>query len=89
MMMPEFEQMLQAVLPAIGKTSLTLTDIPAREDQLMEMLETALISGNKAASRLTEIHLPLKNFPAMASQFWHVPVEDSGTSDVLRLVFES
>ena len=87
--MPEFEQMLQAVLPAAGKTSLTLTDLPAQEDQLMQMLETALVTGNRACSRLTEIHLPLKNFPAMTSQFWHVPVEDSGTSDVLRLVFES
>lgn len=87
--MPEFEQMLHAVLPAIGKTSLTLTDLPAQEDQLMKMLETALVTGNEACTRLTEIHLPLKNFPAMASQFWHVPVEDSGTSDVLRLVFES
>lgn len=87
--MLEFEKMLQAVLPAIGKTSLTLTDIPTQQDQLMEMLEAALVSGNRSASRLTEIHLPMRNFPAMASQFWHVPVEDSGSSDVLRLVFES
>ena len=88
-MMPEFEKMLHAVLPATGKTSLTLTDIPTGEDQLMQMLETALLTGNRACSRLTEIHLPMRNFPTMASQFWHVPVEDSGTSDVLRLVFES
>ena len=88
-MIPEFEQMLKAVLPATGKTSLTITDIPSQEDQLMEMLETALVNSNKACTRLTEIYLPMKSFPQMASQFWHVPVEDSGTSDVLRLVFEN
>ena len=88
-MIREFEKMLKAVLPATGKTSLTLTDIPHQEDQLMKMLETALVTGNRECSRLTEIHLPMKSFPAMASQFWHVPVEDSGSSDVLRLVFEN
>lgn len=88
-MMLEFEKMLKAMLPAAGKTSLTLTDIPAHEDQLMQMLETALVTGNRACSRLTEIHLPMKNFPTLAGQFWHVPVEDSGSSDVLRLVFEN
>ncbi len=87
--MPEFEKMLHAVLPVTGRTSLTLTDIPAQQDQLMQMLETALTTGNEVCTRLTEIHLPLKNFPSMASQFWHVPVEDSGTSDTVRLVFES
>ena len=87
--MQEFEKMLHAVLPATGKTSLTLTDIPTQEDLLMQMLETALVTGNRSASRLTEIHLPMRNYPHMASQFWHVPVEDSGSCDVLRLVFES
>jgi hypothetical protein len=72
-MIPEFEQMLRAVLPATGKTSLTITDIPEQEDQLMQMLETALVNGNRW----------------MPNHFWHVPVEDSGASDVLRLVFEN
>lgn len=88
-MMLDFEKMLQAVLPATGRTSLTLTDIPAGEDMLMEMLEKALISGNDCRSRLTEIHVPMRNFPALGTQFWHVPVADCGSSDVVRLVFEN
>lgn len=88
-MIPDFERMLQAVLPATGRTSLTLTDIPSGEDVLMEMLEKALISSNDCHSRLTEIHLPMRTFPALGSQFWHVPVADCGPSDVVRLVFEN
>ena len=57
--------------------------------QAAASFRNTLVAGNRACSRLTEIHLPMKSFPAMASQFWHVPVEDSGSSDVLRIVFEN
>lgn len=88
MSMVDFERMLNAVLPATGKTSLTLTDVPGSEDSLVQLLEKAIVSGNQRHSRLTEIYLPVQQYPAMGSQFWHVPVEDTGQSNVLRLVFE-
>lgn len=88
MSMMDFERMLNAVLPATGKTSLTLTDVPGSEDSLVQLLERAIISGNRSSTRLTEIYLPMQQYPAMGSQFWHVPVEDTGQSNVLRLVFE-
>ena len=89
MSMTDFERMLEAVLPASGKTSLTLTDVPRGDDSLMQLLEKALVRGNRSSSRLTEIYLPMSQFPSMGSSFWHVPVQDTGSQDVLRLVFES
>ena len=68
--------------------SLTLTDVPGSEDGLIQLLERAIVSGNRSSTRLTEIYLPMQQYPAMGSQFWHVPVEDTGQSNVLRLVFE-
>ena len=89
MSMSDFERMLAAVLPARGKTSLTLTDVPRGDDSLTEMLEKAIVCGNRAATRLTEIYLPMREYPSMGGSFWHVPVQDTGSQDVLRLVFEN
>ena len=88
MSMVDFERMLNAVLPATGKTSLTLTDVPSNEDGLVQLLERAIVSGNRCHTRLTEIYLPMQQYPAMGPQFWHVPVEDTGKSNVMHLVFE-
>ena len=87
--MIDFERMLSAVLPASGRTSLTLTDVPQGDDSLTQLLEKAILLGNRTSSRLTEIYLPMREFPTMGSSFWHVPVQDSGAQDVLRLVFEN
>ena len=89
MSMPEFEQMLHAVLPSMGKTSLTLTEFPCREGELIELLEKAVLSGNRSKTRLTEIHLPMQMYPDMAATFDQVPVVDSGSADVIRLFFEA
>ena len=89
MSMSDFERMLSAVLPATGRTSLTLTDVPRGDDGMTQLLEKAILLGNRTSSRLTEIYLPMREFPSMGSSFWHVPVQDSGTQDVLRLVFEN
>lgn len=89
MSMTDFERMLSAVLPATGRTSLTLTDVPRGDDRLTQFLEKAIVLGNRTSSRLTEIYLPMREYPGMGTSFWHVPVQDSGSQDVLRLVFEN
>ncbi len=89
MSMSDFERMLSAVLPATGRTSLTLTDVPPGDVTLTALLEKAIQLGNRTSSRLTEIYLPMQEYPSMGSNFWHVPVQDSGSRDVLRLVFEN
>jgi hypothetical protein len=86
--MPEFEQMLHAVLPSLGKTSLTLTEFPRREDDLVSLLERAVVSGRLSKTHLTEIHLPMQLYPDMEATFAHVPIVDSGDADVVRLFFE-
>ena len=88
MSMTDFEKMLCAVLPATGKTSLTLTDVPQGDDSLTLILEKAIALGNRTHSRLTEIYLPMRDYPGMGTSFWHVPVQDT-SQDVLRLVFEN
>ena len=88
-MMPDFEKLLQAMLPARGKTSLTLTEVPSGEDQLLQMLETAFASGKRTASRLTEIHLPMRSFPRLGNRYQHIRVADTGSAGVVRLVFET
>ena len=89
MSMTDFERMLAAMLPARGKTSITLTDVPRGDASLTEMLEKAIVFGNRSATRLTEIYLPMREYPSMGASFWHVPVQDTGAQDVLRLVFEN
>jgi hypothetical protein len=89
MSMTDFERMLSAVLPATGRTSLTLTEFPRGDDSLTQILEKAIQLGNRRSSRLTEIYLPMREYPSMGASFWHVPVQDSGTQDVVRLVFEN
>jgi hypothetical protein len=86
--MPEFEQMLHAVLPSLGKTSLTLTELPRSEDDLVSLLERAVVSGRLSKTHLTEIHLPMQMYPDMEATFAHVPIVDSGDADVVRLFFE-
>ncbi|MDH7798189.1 MULTISPECIES: hypothetical protein [unclassified Beijerinckia] len=88
MSIPEFEQMLHAVLPSTGKTSLTLTEVPRHEGELLVLLEKAVLSGARSNTPLTEIHLPKDAYPAMEAEFGDIPVMDSGHADVIRLFFE-
>ena len=75
------EQMLHAVLPSLGKTSLTLTEFPRSEDGLIELLEKAVVSGRLSKTHLTEIHLPTQMYPDLEATFAHVPIVDSGNAD--------
>jgi hypothetical protein len=84
----EFERLVEAVIPVAGRTSLTLTETPATVDDLLSLLERALVIGNRRGAPLHEIHAPLADLPDCASTFWHVPIEDSSREGVVRLVFE-
>ncbi|HEV2574387.1 hypothetical protein [Methylocella sp. CPCC 101449] len=88
MSIPEFEQMLHAVLPSTGKTSLTLTEVPRHEGELLVLLEKAVLSGERANTPLTEIHLSKEFYPDMDGEFGDIPVVDSGDADIIRLFFE-
>jgi hypothetical protein len=88
MLTAEFERMLQAILPSASRTSLTLTEIPEQEGDLARLLDRAIVYGDWQRTDLTEIHVPMDQFPEMGPSFRHVPVEDSGRADVMRLVFE-
>lgn len=86
-MLVEFERALGAVLPVAGRTSLTLTEVPARQEVLLQLLETAMTSGQAKHAMLKEVQLPMRAFPAIGNMFSKCPVTDSG-SDILRFVFE-
>ena len=88
MLMPDFDRMLSVMLPSAQPTSLTLTEAPSQASQMTAILEHAIRSGNQRSTRLTRIQLPMGRFPDMGASFWHVPVEDSGKADVVRLFFE-
>jgi hypothetical protein len=87
MLFPEFEKMLDVVLPSAHPTSLTLTEVPLQYGQLTDLLEKAIRTGDESRTRLTGIHVPLRLFPDMTTSFRQVPVVDSGSADVVRLFF--
>lgn len=84
-----FERVFDKGLPLSSKTTLTVTEAPERPEDLLKLLERAMVGGFLNHTRLTEIHLPMARFPFMDSKFWHVPVEDCGDGNVLRLFFET
>jgi len=83
------EQYFDKVVPLPNNTLLTVAPAPACEDELLKILDGAMLRGFGARAPLTEIHLPLERFPFMASKYWHVPVEDCGDAQVLRLFFDA
>lgn len=85
----DFVQVFDKALPLSSKTSLTVTEVPERAEDLLQLLASAMVSGFDNHSRLTEIHLPMARFPDIDSKFWHVPVVDCGDAHVLRLFFET
>ncbi len=84
-----FDQLLDGAFHLANQTSLTVTQAPEHEEELLGMLEQALVRGLRNRTQLTEIHVPLERFPTMDSKFWHIPVEDSGEAKVLRFFFEA
>lgn len=83
-----FEQVFDSAFPLVDRTMLTVTEIPERVEELLKLLERAMLRGFDNHAHLTEIHLPMERFPFMDSKFWHVPVEDCGDAQVLRFFFE-
>lgn len=71
-----------------NNTVVTVTEVPDCEEELLKLLESAMLRGFDNRARLTEIHLPMERFPYMDSKFWHVPIEDCGKAQVLRFFFE-
>jgi hypothetical protein len=84
----KFEQLFDKTFVIANNTMLTVTEAPEREDELIALLEHAMLRGFDNHARLTEIHLPFERFPFMDSKFWHIPVEDCGKEQVLRFFFE-
>jgi hypothetical protein len=83
-----FEQVFDKAFPLANNTMLTVTEVPRRVEELLKLLERAMLRGFDNKARLTEIHLPMELFPYMDSKFWHVPIEDCGSANVLRFFFE-
>lgn len=83
-----FEQYFDKAFSLANNTILTVTEVPEREEELLKLLESAMLRGFDNHARLTEIHLPMERFPFMDSKFWHVPIEDCGKAQVLRFFFE-
>jgi len=71
-----------------NNTVLTVTEVPDCEEALLKLLESAMLRGFDTRAPLTQIQLPMERFPFMDSKFWHVPIEDCGKAQVLRLFFE-
>ncbi|HMK90317.1 MAG TPA: hypothetical protein VK446_11885 [Methylocystis sp.] len=75
---------------AVSKTmTLTVTPAPEGEDELLGILDRAMMRGRRNGAPLKRIQLPFERFPSMDSKFWHIPVEDSGDAHVLRFFFET
>lgn len=88
MTLSELERLLETLIRQDGRSTLTLTEIPASVGELVRVLERAVAVGNRRGAPLTEIHAPIVEYPDCATSFWHVPIEDSSRDGVVRLVFE-
>jgi len=88
MSLSELERLLEKMIPREGRTTLTLTETPADADQLVRLLERAIVIGNRRGAPLVEISAPIAEYPDCPTAFWHVPIEDSSREGVLRLAFE-
>jgi len=82
------EQVFDKAVPLANNVTLTVTEVPERQDELVKLLERAMLRGFSDNARLTAIHLPMERFPTLDSKFWHVPIEDCGKAQVLRFFFE-
>lgn len=84
------EQLFERALPLANRTTmLTVTQAPEHEQELLCLLDHAMTRGLRNRAQLTEIHLPFERYPFMDSKFWHIPIQDSGDTQVLRLFFEA
>jgi len=81
------EQVFDRAFSLTIRTTLTVAAPPERHEALLDLLDRAMARGLRHNLRLYEIHVPFQRFPLMDSKFWHVPVEDSGDPQILRLLF--
>jgi hypothetical protein len=88
MTMSDLDRLLNATLLGTNdRISVTVTDIPEHEIQLLDLLDKALEMATRKRTVLSEIQLPMARFPSVGAQYWHVPVTDSGDNGVVRLVY--
>lgn len=89
MALASFDRAFDRSLPLANNLTLTVTAAPEHEADLLGMLEGAMMRGRRNHAQLKQIQLPFERFPFMDSKFWHIPVEDSGDTHVLRFFFET
>jgi len=84
-----FDRAFDRSLAIAKNVTLTVTRAPERDADLLGMLEGAMMRGRSNHAQLTQIQVPFERYPNMDSKFWHIPVEDSGDTQVLRFFFET
>lgn len=89
MSLSDFERLLEALMPATGRATVTLTETPEDAEALIRLLERAIVTGNRRGAPLAQIDLPVEAFDTFGASFWHVPIEDSSREGVVRLSFEA
>lgn len=87
MLTPDFGRMLDVMLTGHNPASVTLTQAPTLPEQLLELLDIAIHSGESVHNRLTRIEMPKIAYPEMGAAYREVPVSESGHADVVRLFF--
>ena len=83
------EQFFDKAFPLANNRFMKVSIPPEDETQLFKLIENAMLRGFDTQAPLKEIHLPLERFPSIDSKFWHIPIEDSGATSVLRFFFEA
>jgi hypothetical protein len=71
-------------IPATVRTS----DLPASEPDLLKRLDAVLAASSRHRMPISEIHVPLARYPALATTFWHIPIVDS-REPVFRVVYSA
>lgn len=88
MTMSDLDRLLNAtLLGTTDRISVTVTDVPDDEADLMDLLEKAIEVGARKCTPLAAIQLPLSRFPSVGAVFLRVPVTESGNSGVLRFIY--
>ena len=89
MQVDDLGRVLDAVLHNAGaRVSLTLTDPPDGESELLELLDGALGAAYRNHVQFSEIQLGRARYPRLGASFHQVPITAVGDPGVLRLVYE-
>jgi hypothetical protein len=71
-------------IPATVRTS----DLPANEPDLLKRLDAVLAASSRHRMPISEIHVPLARYPALANTFWNIPIVDS-RQQAMRVVYSA